>query len=500
MCTSYDFIFSIGSACSCTQVLRAAGLQHGTFPFDWITIRDRPADIRFRADLMADDFNDWFTREAMSFRQSPSWHLCDFYRDTKMGITFNHDFPKGVPFDEAFDAARARYDRRIARLFRCIRTSQKVLAVRIDRPDQEYPTTFEDCRYVCKRLSEKFPGVRFEVLLLTCQEGVPFEQRREVSEGDVTQVTFDYKSRAPEAQTYTPDMALLAQYFRERYVVRDYRTKEERHAEQRRVRQARYEKYDANGWLSYRIARLTRQFSDHIRSLGIERLRKNGCKYDHVVPLGMNCEVAFRFFCSWHFVESSLFAWSRVEGLDHLSRVLDNLDELFSGSATLEPRSRMWQCDRTKVYLHGRFRAGKPGSPPPLEEAQKADLQDLRGRVGHLREKFRNYLRDDKSTLFVYRLNESDGVGTSLNERLERLERSLAALGAKNWKLLVICEADALSKMPSGEHRQFRAVRKFNPSNRVTDASLGDKVGWQRIFAEFGPVKVLEQRHRFKFE
>lgn len=500
MRTNYDFIFSIGSACSCTQVLRAAGLQHLSFPFDWITIRDRPADIRFRADLIADDFRDWFAKETFAFLPSPDWHLRDFYRNTRIGITFNHDFPKGVPFEESYPVAKARYDRRIARLFGCIRSSQRVLVVRLDRPDQEYPTTVEDCRYVRDRLSAKFPGVRFDVVLLTCEPGIAFADRRDQTEDGLRHIVFDYKSRASDAQTYTPDMPRLIRLFADLYSVRDYRTRAERAAEARRRTLARYARYDARSWLSYRMRRLWRKVSDHVRSWGLARLQARGRKFDHVIPLGVNCEVAFRFFCSWKFVESSLFAWSRVEGLDHLCEVLSGLDGLFAGEAILEPRSRMWQCQNTRVYLHGRFRAGKPGSPPPLEPAQRADLEDLRGRVVHLREKFRTYVTDDRTKLFVHRLDQKDAESPLLAERLGRLEAALSALGAKNWTLLVVCESKDLSRMPAGPNRVFRAVRQFSPGNRVTDETSGDRVGWKRIFAEFGPAEILEQRHRFKFE
>jgi hypothetical protein len=32
----YDFIFCVGRACIATQSLRRAGLQHATFPWDWV--------------------------------------------------------------------------------------------------------------------------------------------------------------------------------------------------------------------------------------------------------------------------------------------------------------------------------------------------------------------------------------------------------------------------------------------------------------------------------
>lgn len=35
-------------------------------------------------------------------------------------------------------------------------------------------------------------------------------------------------------------------------------------------------------------------------------------KYDNIIFLGYNCEVAFRFFRQYRFVDSSLFAWTGV--------------------------------------------------------------------------------------------------------------------------------------------------------------------------------------------
>ncbi len=54
--------------------------------------------------------------------------------------------------------------------------------------------------------------------------------------------------------------------------------------------------------------------------------------------------------------------------------------------------------------------------------------------------------------------------------------------------------------MPPGPNRLFRAVAKFNPCDRVTDADAGDTLGWKAIFSEFAPAKLLPKKHAFKFE
>ena len=77
----------------------------------------------------------------------------------------------------------------------------------------------------------------------------------------------------------------------------------------------------------------------------------------------------------------------------------------------------------------------------------------------------------------------------------------IVRLGAKNWKLLVVCQSSDLKKMPpASEHRIFRCVKAFNPIAKVTHRDLGDPVGWNAIFSEFAPAKILPKAHAFKFE
>jgi len=220
-------------------------------------------------------------------------------------------------------------------------------------------------------------------------------------------------------------------------------------------------------------------------------------RYAQIDPIGVNCEVAFRFYRRWGFVDSSLAAWAQLFDLDTTVHLLRHLSDVLSGEATFDPKSKMWTCANCRVRFHGKLPYGTTDTP----EAVAADLADLRGRVGHMRDKFCDHLRNGRETLFVHRLAESDERETDrLAARLDALECALSDLGAKNWKLLVICEEPFLATMPPGPNRVFRAVRRFNPTKNITDADLGDGIGWQAIFTEFAPAKVLPKRHGFKFE
>ena len=225
------------------------------------------------------------------------------------------------------------------------------------------------------------------------------------------------------------------------------------------------------------------------------RFRRN-C-FAQIVPVGVNCEVAFRFYSRWGFVDSSLAAWAQLYDLDTTVRMLRNLSAVMTGEATFEPQSKMWKCGNTGVKFHGKLEYGHVDTPDEIA----ADLADLRGRVAHLREKLVRSAANEAETLFIHRLSEGDERETGrLADRLDALEAALAGLGARNGRLLVICEEPFLTDMPRGPNRIFRSVRRFNPTDDVTNADLGDGIGWQAIFTEFAPAKVLPKRHGFKFE
>lgn len=496
----YGFCFGIGSACSCSESLRAAGMQFLSFPFDWIAAND---GIRPRADMIAEGFRGFVELEDLEVVPSPEWHGKEFVRNRRIGHVQNHDFPKGVPIVESYPAVKAKYDRRIARLERCIRKSGgKVLVVCIDAPNMERPTTADDCRYVLDRLSDKYPGAEFEMLLLNCEQGVRAESPREetLDGGRIMRLVFDYRDHSPGAEPYAVRLAEVASVLRARFMVRDYRTWGERRAEKGRKRASKMGRKGSVGWLRYRLFKFGQACADLRRALAprVLRARLRQRKFDHFVSLGVNCEVAFRFQYRWGFLDSSLFAWSQGYGLKNLIDTLGRLDDLGAGEMTQLPVSEMWQCGNTGMAFHGKL-SYEQGKRPPPPEARIADREDLRGRIGYLREKFRAYARDDKSVLYAYRINSSE-CGLGVGERLDALQRALEAVGARNYTLLVVTEEAVAGRIPSAAHRVVRSVRRFNPMDRVTDLELGDTIGWDAVFTEFAPAVIQRKKHAFKFE
>lgn len=500
---TYDLVFGIGNACSCTQSIRAAGLQYLSFPFDWIIYKNGEHDLRARADIIRDRFTAWLEAEDLELAGSVDWHPCDVYYNRKTDTIFNHEFPRGKPIAETFPAVSGKYRRRIERFYELVAKSRRVLIVRLDRPDQSPPTDVKDSKYAMRVLREVFPGVDFDMAHVAFEKGRPVDRALVEDYGKgLVRIAFDYADTTPQAPAWGVDTALVGRFLKARYAVRDYRTAAEKAAKRRHDRLERYRSRGASNWLEFKLVRCREKFErlrmKYSPSLLLAKLRRR--KFEHVVPLGVNCETAFRFYRTWKFLDSSLFAWTQSFGLAKLTAALGNLDALFAGEVTLDPVSKMWICGNTGIYAHGQLR-WQEGVPTPTEDQIAADRRNVVGRMAHLKEKFRRYAADGESTLFIHRLSEGDERDAGLAGRLDGLERALEGLGAKNWTLLVVCEREFLPRMPPASgHRLYRAVGKFNPGHAITDTKYGDNLGWKLVYTEFAPAKKLPKKHDFKFE
>lgn len=499
---TYDLVFGLGQACSCTETLRKAQLQLLSFPYDWVTTihdpkPDEESDVLSRVHQLCDGFSTWFDRGDFELLSHQPTAKKDPYVCRRLNLIFNHDFPSDLPYEQAYELVRARYRRRAARLLQLIRSANRVLLVLVDRPNQTIPTRIEDCRRAREILSRAFAPAKFDFFLFRREEGRDFGDRLvEEIEPGFTCCRFDYRDTSRGAPPYQVRIDLTSRILAQRFEVRDYRTKEEKKA----YAETRFRKRSRR--TRERIAKLRQWLSDvflHGRLNLLEDIRahKRQQKYDQFVILGFNCETAFRFYCRWGFLDSSLFAWANTIDLATLAAALGHLADVGGGTFTFHEASRMWRCDNSRIYFHGRLKAGCGAAPSA--ELLTADREELRSRLSHLKEKFRTYATNDKSTLFVYRLGE-DARRPDLGQRLDALERALTDLGARNWKLLVVCERRDLDRMPPGHNRVFRAVTLFNPPANVTTKRKGDSVGWNRIFTEFAPALVRQKAHDFKFE
>lgn len=125
----YDFVFSLGEACSCSTALRDNGLQIQSFPFDWVAL----GDFQGRAETVASGFADFFNAEDLEYAGSNGCRS-ECYKNRRNGYFFTHDFPYKGDFKTDYPAARAKFDRRIDRLMRRLKDSRNVLVCYLEKP------------------------------------------------------------------------------------------------------------------------------------------------------------------------------------------------------------------------------------------------------------------------------------------------------------------------------------------------------------------------------
>lgn len=268
----YDLIFCIGTACSCSQTLRGAGLQLMSFPFDWVSFHDEAEDVRdavvTRIECICNGFDGWIRREDFhTIGENGGDHMgtgtLDCYND-RLQMRFPHDFPTTKSLDESFPSILEKYRRRISRLYELLDQSDRILLFRMERPNQSFEPPVESFAAARERLLARYPGKHFDFLAFRQRPGVPYRKRTVERVGDwLTIVSFDYKSYAPDVPPYEADIRHTVAALRKLVSVRDYRTPEERKAKKLKDRQKKYGKYGATNWLQYHVARLHEKIARH---------------------------------------------------------------------------------------------------------------------------------------------------------------------------------------------------------------------------------------------
>ena len=186
----YDLVFSLGQLCACSQVLRVAKLQFASFPLDWVS----GGTAESRATLIASRFDGWLEKEDFVYEASnPKQNGLGIYENRRTGLRHPHDF-SDVTIDRTYDAVREKYRRRTERLLRLIAQSRRVLCVYIVPPEQ--PAVAAESLTAARRiLSAANPGVAFDIICFSCENGVAFSRRRiETPAEGITTITFDYRN------------------------------------------------------------------------------------------------------------------------------------------------------------------------------------------------------------------------------------------------------------------------------------------------------------------
>ena len=244
----------IGSSCLCASSLRDSGLRLSSGPFDWLL----GPSLLERAKLIAADFSGWMEPGEFEFAGNPHNSITDSYRNLKTGYKFSHDFSAGGDFAAEFPDVKAKYDRRVARLYERVRASRRVLFVWLENPVNDDRPSDQDIPAARKVLMDKFPGVEIELLVV--DRAPDGSKGGSIVRGDgYWRATCPYRRKTAEPGKEVrpwdidtrPIIALLANF-----ATGDYRSADERRKHYEAKRGEKYVMYGAHGPVGYAISRL----------------------------------------------------------------------------------------------------------------------------------------------------------------------------------------------------------------------------------------------------
>ncbi|MDD3436743.1 MAG: DUF1796 family putative cysteine peptidase [Candidatus Gastranaerophilales bacterium] len=221
---TYDLIFSIGQACSCTENLRLYKLQNFSYPFDWLY----GSNFNGRIEIVKSKFKDFINKEDLTYRHPVKSIFCDAYENKSNGLVFNHDFPAGVELDKSYDEIKAKYDRRIARLLKQIEESQKVLLVYISLPSQKDLPSKYDLIKAQEDVQNTFPNTQCDILYVEHNEKLPLNKfKYEQVSPNVLKISLFNRSLEEGANNYDVHMANLIKVFMNYHLTGQINTSEE---------------------------------------------------------------------------------------------------------------------------------------------------------------------------------------------------------------------------------------------------------------------------------
>ncbi len=168
---TYDFVCSIGCDCGCAWHLIKNRLRMASYPLDWVGTWY--VGIAGVAELVAQDFDGFLKLENLRKEPNPPRgpkddHEHDYYHDPVVGVDFAHDFPIGMPLEEAYPAVCEKYRRRIDRFYRSVRESRRTLLVYwtwLDHPERDV------IMKAAETFRTKFPEVRIDLLVMRHVDG-----------------------------------------------------------------------------------------------------------------------------------------------------------------------------------------------------------------------------------------------------------------------------------------------------------------------------------------
>lgn len=264
----YDFAFSLGCTCTCSDSLRRCGFQFASYPFDWAGT----GNVVKNAKILIDRFAGFMKKENLVANGAGNDGATNIYVDRATDFWFVHDFPQKKSFDDGFAETKAKFDRRIARLLANIESAKSILVVGVEIPGYPSPSRDELAR-VQMELCRTFPQRDIDFLYFAHRNEQRFDPKElETVAEHVFRSFLDL--RLPGAENpYIANRAVVIPALKKlvRHV-EDRRSPAGKSAFRRQRKEQRYARVRAKGLWSFLVNSFECRMYRHFRN----RLEKKG--------------------------------------------------------------------------------------------------------------------------------------------------------------------------------------------------------------------------------
>ena len=260
--TEYDVVFSIGYDCKCSQSLRRAGLQHFSYPCDWLT----GAPLLERARIVAGGFSDLLRLEDLDDIGTARFNrfagMTRIAKDRRNGMEFRHDFPAESSIADGFANAAEKYRRRAGRLMEAIAKADRALAVFCDGYGCR-PVSLAELEEARAILARRF-GEKIDVLgIFDDNPATRHEAEEAVSaDGHTRRWSLPCLKKSPDGLVVS--VRVVSRFLAARVSCPDPHTPEERRARRIAARQATYAKYKARSWFGMFVNKMLFRHYRHL--------------------------------------------------------------------------------------------------------------------------------------------------------------------------------------------------------------------------------------------
>ena len=264
----YDFIFSLGASCAVSQSLRDAGLQFASFPFDWIGSPGLVPTV----EMIERHFDGWFEKEDLKLWdvRHEEGAIQRVYKNMRTSFGFPHEFTNAFTFEAGYDEAKAKYDRRIDRFYKTVKSARRALGIYLEVATRKRISD-ETLADVHRRLAAQFPGTFLDLLYFYEDPG--HRDVRVVSEsGGVTVASAHYAKFLGGVPMHTVDRSEIVMFIHENFTVAGHDIAAEKaqyEAEQKRLRKKHWGKGRCEQWINRKLFKTYRRLQDYLIGQGI---------------------------------------------------------------------------------------------------------------------------------------------------------------------------------------------------------------------------------------